>query len=435
MSTQEEPAAQPSGREPAKGQPKGLWSIVFTVFLDLVGIGIVIPVVAPLMLNKASGVLDPSVPDQTRNILLGFLIACYPVGQFFGAPILGALADSMGRKKILIASILGACLSYVLFAVGVQHNLLPVLFASRLLAGLMGGNLSVAYSIISDIVPPEGRTRAFGLMGASFGLGFIIGPAMGGQLSNSGLVPWFGFDTPFLAAALLSAVNAMLVSLNIRETLKSARRANLSLLTGIRNIGAAFQKPNLRIIFLVAFFVSLGFSFFSQFFQVYLIRRFDFDQVDISKMFAFIGVNGIIVQGGLLRLLKKGTPPENVLRISLLGVAIAFGLLVIPNKAWLLMALLPLVSVSIGFTNPNIATAVSSQAQPHEMGEVFGIQQSIQALGLALPPLLAGFLTNIDIHLPILMACFTSLTAWVVLVIGFHPRNRAKMEKETPFAS
>lgn len=419
-----------------EGQGKGLWAIVFTVFLDLVGIGLIIPVVAPMLLDRHSTVIDPSVPDNIRNIILGALLSSYPLGQFFGAPILGAFADSKGRKRVLMVAIFGACISYLLFATGVQMGMLWLLFVSRTLAGLMGGNISVAYSIISDIVPPANRTRAFGLLGASFGIGFIIGPFMGGKLSDPSLVPWFGYDTPFYAAALLSLVNVLLVYVNLPETLKHPKKAQLSWLSGVQNIRKAFENDHLKTIFTVAFLVAMGFSFFSQFFQVYVIKKFNFHEprdanAFIGNMFAFIGMCGVIVQAGLLRLLPKGTPPVNVLRFSLIGVSIAFLLLLIPEgNPYYLLFVIPLVSVSIGFTNPNISSAVSVQAKPNELGEVFGIQQSLGALGLALPPFTAGFLTTIDYRLPIIVASFFTFTAW--LVVMFQLRANRRAAKNTP---
>lgn len=435
MSTEPQKSEHKAVDEPTG---KGLWAIVFTVFLDLVGIGLIIPVVAPMLLDPNATAIDHAVPEATRNIILGALLTCYPLGVFFGAPILGAIADSKGRKKVLMAAIFAAGLSYLLFALGVEQGWLWLLFASRLLAGLMGGNISIAYSIISDIVPPAGRTRAFGLLGASFGIGFIIGPFLGGKLSDPGLVPWFGYDTPFLAAAALSLVNVALVYFNLPETLKHPKKAKLSFLTGVQNIQKAFQNDHLKTIFTVAFLTSMGFAFFSQFFQVYVIHKFHFNtprdaNAFIGNMFAAIGVNGVIVQAGLLRLLKKGTPPVKVLRFSLPGVAISFLMLLIPEgNPYYLLAFLPLVSISIGFTNPNISTAVSTLALPNELGEVFGIQQSLSALGLALPPFIAGFLTTLDIHLPILVASFFCLMAWLVLLLRFREEKRRARAAASP---
>ena len=159
--------------------------IFFTIFLDLLGLGIVIPVLPAVILNPAAGLLPMDYAFAVRTMIYGFLIASYPLAQFFGAPILGTLADRYGRKKLLTVSLLGTMLGYALFAIGIVTGNIFLLFGSRLLDGFTGGNISIAQSAIADISDETNKSRNFGLIGMAFGLGFIIGPYIGGKLSES----------------------------------------------------------------------------------------------------------------------------------------------------------------------------------------------------------------------------------------------------------
>ncbi len=248
--------------------------IFFTVFLDLLGYGILIPVI-PLLVTDPSNqfyLLNTSTSAHTGLILLGFLIAVYPIGQFFSTPILGQLSDRYGRKPILIISILGTSISYILFAIGIITKNIPLLFISRFFDGITGGNISVAQATIADITTPENRTRNFGMIGAAFGLGFIFGPFIGGKLSSSQFVSWFNPATPFYFAAILAFLNVLsiwkfLPETNIHKTVRS-----ISFAKSLHNIKKGFAMPQLKNLFEVTFLFNAGFTFFTTFFSVFLLK-------------------------------------------------------------------------------------------------------------------------------------------------------------------
>ena len=175
---------------------KLLIPVFLTVFIDLLGATIVLPILAPLFLDFQHGIMPMAVQAGTdmaavtreRTILFGLLIASFPLAQFFGAPLLGTWADRVGRKKVLSISLLGTLIGYILFALGIHYKLVWLLFFARILDGFTGGNISIAFSAISDVSTPESKTRNFGLIGMAFGLGFIIGPYIGGKLADPGVV-------------------------------------------------------------------------------------------------------------------------------------------------------------------------------------------------------------------------------------------------------
>ncbi len=400
-----------------------LLTIFLTVFIDLLGVGIVIPVIGPLLLDPSHNMLSAELSIHTRTILLGFLIAAFPLAQFFGAPMLGALSDRHGRRKILTISLFGTLIGYVLFATAILEHNIYILFASRILDGFTGGNISIALSAISDISDEKSKAKNFGMVGAAFGLGFILGPFIGGKLADPGIVSWFNTATPFWFAAILTTLNLVFVFVAFPETLKEKRHTPVSMLTGMRNIGRAFQLTHLRTIFFVVFLITLGFNFFTQFFQVFLINKFNYNISQIADIFAYIGIWIVFAQGGLQRPFSKKFAPLNILQISAVLLGITLPMLLIPTESKYIFFVLPFIAIFQGLTQPNITSVVSSQAGPDEQGQILGINQSIQSLGMAIPPIIASIITSININLPILASSFCIIMGWGVLMVFFRKKK------------
>lgn len=400
-----------------------LFPIFLTVFIDLVGVGIVIPVLAPLFLSPASPLADPSWSFQTRTLLMGLLAACYPLAQFFGAPYLGALSDRWGRKPVLLASLAGTFIGYVLFALAVGWGKLWLLFLARILDGFTGGNIATAQSAISDVSTEETKARNFGLIGMAFGLGFILGPFLGGKLSDPSVASWFTLATPFWFAAGLCFINIVLVWIRFRETLVERLDRPMSLWTGVINIKKAFTLPSVRVMFLVVFLFMAGFNFYTQFSQVFLYEKFGFRQAEIGEYFAFIGVWIALVQGIITPVVTRYFKPRQIVSVSFLILALSLGALMLPEAEWQLYALTPLVALGMGLSQPNMIAIVSSLADRKSQGEILGINQSVQSLAIGTPPLFAGILAAYSIYLPIVGASVFVLAAWVVFVFVFSKQK------------
>jgi len=418
-----------------KSDKQLLIPVFLTVFIDLLGATLVLPILAPLFLDLQHGIwpIDirslsnpakdiPSIIRE-RTFIFGLLIASFPLAQFFGAPLLGAWADKAGRKKVLTISLIGTLIGYILFAIGVHQHWVWLLFAARILDGFTGGNISIAFSAISDVSTPETKTKNFGLIGMAFGLGFIIGPYIGGKLSDPNLVSWFNFETPFWFAAILCLVNIILVLRFFFETLKTPSTKPIDLLQGFRNIAAAVNKPHLRKIFLVVFLVTFGFSIFTQFLQVFLIQKFRFSQSEIGDYLAFTGICTAITQGFITRLISKRLKPEMAVSIFMFTLAIALVLILFPGQSMYLYLLSPLIAVSQGVMSPNLQTIVSNSGGPQEQGEILGMNQSVQSLAQGIPPIVAGIVVSINMYLPITLAAAFTLMAWFAFYIYRQSKN------------
>ncbi|MBO0929942.1 MFS transporter [Fibrella aquatilis] len=389
-----------------------LATIFLTVFIDVVGVGIATPTITPLLLRASSGFLPTAYSIDQRTILLGYLLASFSVAGFIGGPLLGALSDRYGRKPMLLFSLVLTITGYLIFAVGIQTQALWLLFLSRIVYGIGGGNIAIIQSAIADVSDVSSRTKNFGLIGVAFGIGFIIGPTLGGELSNPKTVSWFTFATPFYAAAGLAVVNLIMVLTTFRETLATPIMRPITALTGFRNVGQAFADPRLRVLFAGVFFYALGFNFYTQFFSVYLLKRFDFDQVHIGRYFGFVGLCIAIMQGLVVRRVASRYTPAQILRVSVLGLAVALWCFLLPQQSWQIFLVAPLMALFQGLTSPNATTLVSASAGAEGQGRTLGINQSVLSAAFALPPVIAGYLETISLTLPLVIAGAMVVVGW-----------------------
>jgi DHA1 family tetracycline resistance protein-like MFS transporter len=403
--------------------------LLLTIFIDLVGVGIVIPVLAPLFLSPF-GVLPIEYTFEQRNLLIGVLSAAYPIAQFFGAPLLGALSDRYGRKPMLIISLAGTLLGYLIFGLGVSLKSLPLLFFGRILDGFTGGNISIAQSAIADMSKPEDRARNFGFIGMAFGLGFILGPYIGGKLVDPTIVSWFNNSTPYYFTALLTFVNILSLLFMFSETLKEAIHTKIDAFTGFKNLAKAFTITNLRSLFLVSFFLTFGFNFFTQFFNAYLIEKFNVTPSQSGDIFAYMGLFIALFQGGLLPLISKKFKSYDVLKYSIMGIAISLVFLLLPNKIIGVFLVLPFLALFQGLSQPNITALISNMGKGNSQGDILGGNQSISSLAQAIPPIISGLIFSINIRLPISVAAIFTLIAWIILVFTFKKNSVEKFEAE-----
>jgi DHA1 family tetracycline resistance protein-like MFS transporter len=404
-----------------------LFPILFTVFLDLMGFGILIPIIPILLADPGSPsyLLPPGISRGTGYILFGVLTATFSLMQFLAAPILGQLSDRVGRRLVLIVSISGTCLSYVLFAVAITFRLIPLLFFSRALDGITGGVIAAAQAAIADITRPEQRVKNFGLLGAAFGLGFIIGPFLGGKLSDPSVVPWFSAAVPFWFAAGLSGLNLVFLATLFPETnphLQRGKRIEWSRSFG--NIGRAFSSERLRILFLTVFLYQSGFSFFATFASVFLIVRFSFNQGSIGDFFAAFGVCGILAQVFVVRVVSRRFAPHRVLRLSLFVTGALILAFLAATRLWVLLVVVPFFAAFNALLQANSTGLVSNSVEDSRQGQTLGINSSVQALAMAVPPVLSGLIAAAILpEAPMAVSGLLLLGAGFLFLLRYRPRQ------------
>ena len=401
-------------------------AVFFTVFVDLIGFGILIPIIPLLLTDPASEfyILPSGMTINQGYILLGLLIGLYSFMTFLSAPIIGQLSDKYGRKRLLIISLIGTGIGYIIFALGIVLRNIPLLFISRALDGITGGNISVAQAAIADVSKPRDKAKNFGLVGMAFGLGFILGPFIGGILSDPSVFSFFKATTPFYFAAILTSLNILSVIVFLPETNKYRNiKAKVRLNQSIHNILKAFTYPDIRLLFSTIFLFIAGFTFFTSFFGVFLIVQFNYTQSQIGNFFAYLGIWIALTQGGITRYLSDKVSSHKVVRIGLFGMGIALLLFFFPKMAWQLFLVAPFFAVFNGLVQANMTAIVSSAATAEVQGEMLGINASIRALAQAVPPVLSGLIAaQLTPGTPILVASTVVIIAGVTYLF-YKPRK------------
>ena len=263
--------------------------IFTTVFIDLVGFGIVIPVLP----FYAQGTSFNATPRT-----VGILFASYSVMQLIFSPILGNLSDKYGRRPVLLLSIIGTGIGFLILGLATT---ITMLFIGRILDGITGGNISTAQAYMADITSEENRAKAMGMIGAAFGLGFIFGPAIGGILSR------WGIHVPFFFAAALCFANATLLYFGLPETIDTKNAAKDPVRRGrLRDARSALKEPKLLFLLVIYFLFIMAFSIMTSSFSFYTMFRFGYDAQETGYLFAYVGLIAVIIQGGLMgRLVKR----------------------------------------------------------------------------------------------------------------------------------
>lgn len=397
--------------------PLGL--IFITIFVDLIGFGMLIPVIPTLLANPDSPffLLPSTTPIGQGYILIGLLTGLYFLGQFISTPILGDLSDKYGRKKIIMISIIGSMFSFILFAVGILTRSVTLLFIARGLNGFTSGIVSVSQAAITDFTPDHLRSKNFGVIGAAYGIGFIVGPFLGGILSNPEVVSWFTLATPFWFAAILAFLNFLSVYFFLPETNLSRTTEPLRWSQSIKNIVSAYGMKEIRPLFVTNFFYNAGFAFFTTFLGIFLIVKFGFDQSDIGYYFAYIGICMAISQVLILPHVVKRFAETKVFNVAILATAIFTLLHLTVGTWWGLLLIIPFFAVANGLANVTITVLVSQSAKKEIQGQILGINTSVNSFALMVPSLFGGFAAaSISPESPILFGGLLIFVAWVVFV-------------------
>jgi MFS transporter, DHA1 family, tetracycline resistance protein len=399
-----------------KAAPR-LGAIFLTVFVDLLGFGLVMPFLA----KEARDTFGVSAFAAT---LLG---SVYSLMQFLFVPVWGRVSDTVGRRPVLLWSIAGTALSMAGLGAGLAWGGSIVwLFAARIFGGIATANLGTASAYIADITAPKDRAKGMGLIGVAFGLGFILGPALGGSLAKIAVGGHHGVVPCFVAAGL-SVVNLSWVALGVAESLPPERRATVPRrsLTPL-NLGAvraAFALPGVGLAILVNFLIVLSFTNLDQTFTFFCGDLFGIDERGTGYVLAFIGVVAALTQGGLVRPLSRRLDEVVLMRAGVVLQAIAFAGFVAAGSlhvTTLLYGSGAVLALGNGLTQPTTSAFVSRRTPPDRQGGTLGTHQSFASLARTFGPAFGGWLYgNLGPTMPYAAASFGMLVA-LALAMGLR---------------
>jgi DHA1 family tetracycline resistance protein-like MFS transporter len=388
-----------------------LTAVYLTVFIDLLGFGIILP-------------LLPFYAEHygATGVWVGALLTAYSAVQFVSAPFLGRLSDRIGRRPVLLVSLTGSALSLAL--TGLAHSLW-LLLAGRALAGLFGGSIATAQAYVADVTRPEERARYMGLLGASVGLGFVFGPAIGAGFSG------LGFAAAAFFAAALAAANLVYTYFAVPESRPVGSRAGAGRSASRTGIAAAFRRPAIARIVASIFLTTFAFVGLETTLALFSQRRFGLGVRGYGLAFTYVGVVVALVQGGLLGRLSRRYGERSLATSGAALMAIAFVFLAAAPDLAAALAALSLLALGQGLVTPSLSSLLSRESHADEQGSTLGVGQSMAAGARAVGPLVAGGLYDLGIALPYVLGALLALCVACLLAQQAAPADTPVLQDTT----
>ncbi len=439
------------------------------ILFAYIGFSLPLPILPEMFLDPVRSML-PGVPLHTRMILMGLVMASFPLGQFFGSPFLGRLSDRFGRKKIILISLGGTTIGYLITAYAVHSYSIAGMFAGLSLCGFCEGNVTIAQSVIADLFSKDEeqveKAKHFGWINIFISIGFIVGPLMGGQLADPNVVSWFTYATPFWIAALLTVVGIGVIYWYSEETLKvklygaraglvnfdRARHSQIKLpeehhfrvekgdkkarfgkVAAGQNspnlperrikekwqffaaLWSGMKRPKLKGFYVANFFLALGYFAFFRFFPVFLERRFNFSASQLSYVMVY---DSIAIAAGVIWLvpfLSKRLKAIQSLCLFAFLLSIAFIICILPSSPYALYFTLPLLGVCLAVVITNGSLLISNTAGRQFQGQALGTLTSVQVLAEIFTGLGGGPLAAYTISLPLYIGAAMAVVCASVL--------------------
>lgn len=391
--------------------------VLFTYFIDNFGLALVYPIFTPLFLHPSFMIVSPDLPIFHRTLLLGLLIASFPLAQFFGAPLIGELSDRLGRKKIFIITIIGGLIGYALTGAGIHLKAISLLWIGRLWTGFFAGNLTLCLASVADISKTkEERVKNFSWIGAVGGVSFILAILTGGSFYISTLN--FNPGTAFFVTALLSLINLCFMIWMFQESHIPKKIEKIGFFKGIYNLASITRSVKLRTIYIIYFLFMICWVTSMQFLSDYLFKHYSISMHALTLIFIGIGAIWTFSNFVVNPLLTKILQAKKSFYFSLLGLSIFLVLTFIaPSFSFFIVSFfLATLCGALSWTN-GLAT-ISLNASDQLQGSTLGLNQSVTAIASILGPVIGGIIAGINAHYIFIFTAFCSLAA--SLIMHFH---------------
>jgi DHA1 family tetracycline resistance protein-like MFS transporter len=394
--------------------------LIFTVIIDIMGMGLVLPLMPSLFLTTPHSVFVEGHSSATHYFYYAIAMSAWPLGLFFGTPFLGDLSDRFGRRNILMLCLMGTALTYFLSGISAQYALLSIFLISRLLSGFFAGSYILAQAVMVDISPTDLRSRYLGWISMAASIGFVIGPVITSLTASSHFITWLSLETPFYIAAILSFINLASVALFLPETDTHRREVKLSLLSAVTLCSHIFRDQRTTILACSFLFMQVGWGFYVQDIPLILNQVFNLDVKYLGLFFAVLGLGvltGVLfVQPVLLKYfsLKTLTIWTMVATCLILMASVVFPIL---SVQWL-SAYLATIPELVGYTA--VLTLLSKAVNDNEQGKIMGGTGAIYGASWFVNALLIGGLSNLGPYVPLMIGCVCYLlcAAFILKVKG-----------------
>jgi MFS transporter, DHA1 family, tetracycline resistance protein len=394
------------------------------LFLDSAGLGLVFPLLNSIIIDPAASFLPDGTSDQMRYFLYGLTIGIFMICWFFGAAILGDLSDHIGRKKSLMICLIGAFLGYVLAGIGIEMHSLTILILGRVIAGFTSGSQSIAQAAIVDMSTPEKKSQHIGYMMLAISIGFIVGPMMGGFLSDKRFFSGFTFATPFYVTAVLAFLNIFLLQYLFKETFKKHSKIHIRWHHAVGIFISAFRSKTVRLLTIMFLSFILGWSSYYTYISYFLLKRYGFSPLETTTFMAIIGVGfsiGFAFFPGYCS--KRYTLKSSIIFSLIIAVICTAVTLLTTSSLYAVIFALPM-GAFIALAYSNTITLFSDQVDSESQGWVMGITGSIMALSFGIIGLLSGLLIRESENIPLLI-CFILLAVSAALLFFYKRKGKA----------
>ncbi len=387
-------------------EKKTLASVLLLVCISYIGVALPYPILAPTFLNGEHTALS-TFHQFSPEVLLGFVLACYPLGMALGGHIMGAMADHFGRKSVLTWSLLGGSVGYVLsgYALMTQHY--PLLLASRLITGMFEGNISIARSIAADLSPVIPKTTSFSYIHAAVYVGYLIGPII------SGVLLYFTDAMPFYFAALLNVCGMLLIIKTFNETWKPTQKE-----TGLSRFNAwkIFKQPGVLVVCIINLLSALAFSIFYQFYPLYLVKIYGFGSDGITLLTVVLTFALIFSSLVVVKLSKRLLSLHNNIILSLMGYLTLALIMVNADSMAIFVVSFTLLGIFIVTSGTHIGVFVSDLTSVDDQGKLMGILATLSASGTVLSILAGSWLATLSPYYPMMMSIICALASLLIFL-------------------
>lgn len=389
--------------------------LTLVILIDFMGMATVV-VLFPKLLLGSGGVFPAEWSSSMRLIMMGAFLAIYPLGQVVGAASLGKLSDYHGRKSILLITLFGTLIGFTLSGVAVAVKSSVLLFLSRLISGLCAGNVAIAQAGLLDVSTPETKAKNISYGQIAMGSAYIVGPILGGWLSDSSLISWFNMSTPFWFFSAVLVGLLLVTVIFFKETNRQRKKEMINPLESMQQIYRALASKQMSAAFCVWLTFVCGWWLFESFMPAFLMQSFGYDTVHIGNLLAFNGALYASFQYLVVQPLSKKMQPSTMVGSSAIFAGLAIISIAFVNSTIQLYVAMSIFVMAMGFAIPGIITYISNRADKSDQGQVMGMVNSIQAISTVLVMLAGGYLNSINNSIAVVGGGMLVVLSWLLFV-------------------